>query len=343
MKFDFDATGIGSVPFKDPATALSVIFGNLKTIPFWPQLPKRSFLESMYVQYSEGLPGLVVDDARKTIHIDTRKAIGDIEEVYTKYLEGDMEYFKISEDHAEGLYSFLAEFPSRAKDVKCVKGHITGPISFALTVTNENKQAVMYDKDTFEVMTKALCMKVKWQVRQLKKVFPSVIIFIDEPYLVSIGSSFVNINIEDAFSKLDEVIAAIKEEGALAGLHCCGNTDWPILLKRDLDILNFDAYAFTKELLLYGSDVKAFLDKGSTIAWGIVPSSEAIERESAGSLSEKFGKGMRIMSDKGVTKESVSSIVTPSCGVGTLDESAARKVFETLRALSEGLKKNGNA
>jgi hypothetical protein len=339
LKFNFDATGIGSVPFKEPSSALSLIFENFKSIPFWPQLPKRSFLESMYAQYSEGLPGLVVDDAKKTIHIDTAGAVRGIEPTYAKYLEGDIDYFRISKDHAEGLYSFLEEFGTRAKDIKCVKGHITGPISFALTVTNENKQSIMYDRDTFEVLTKVLCMKVKWQIRELKKLFPSVMIFIDEPYLVSIGSSFVNINIEDAFSKLDEVIAAIKEEGALAGLHCCGNTDWPLLLKRDLDILNFDAYAFTKELLLYGVELKAFLERGSTIAWGIAPSSEAIYQESAESLVRKFSDGLKMLAGKGIPIEKISSIVTPSCGVGSLDDAAARKIFETLRLVSANLQK----
>lgn len=334
MRFDFDATGIGSVPFKEPSPTLSLIFENFKEIPFWPQLPKRSFLESMYAQYSEGLPGLVIDDARKTIHIDTAKAAHGIEGAYAKYLEGDIEYFKISRDHAEGLYAFLDEFGARAKGVKCVKGHVTGPISFALTVTNENKQSIMYDKDTFEVLTKVLCMKVRWQIRELKKLFPSVMIFIDEPYLVSIGSSFVNINIEDAFSKLDEVIAAVKEEGALAGLHCCGNTDWPLLLKRDLDILNFDAYAFTKELLLYGAELKAFLERGSTIAWGIAPSSEAIYQESAGSLAGKLSESLKTLADKGISAGNISSIITPSCGLGSLDDAAARKVFETLRQAS---------
>jgi len=334
LKFNFDATGIGSVPFRETGFALSVIFNNFQSIPFWPQLPKRSFLESMYVQYSEGLPGIVVDSARKTIHIDTARAMREMEGAYTKYLEGDMEYFKISKDHAEGLYAFIEEFDTRRGAVKCIKGHTTGPISFALTITNENKQAVMYDKDTFEVLTKALCMKVRWQVRELKKIFPSVMIFIDEPYLVSIGSSFVNINVEDAFSKLDEVIAAVKEEGAMAGLHCCGNTDWPLLLKRDLDVLNFDAYAFTKELLLYGAELKAFLGRGGAIAWGIVPSSEAIDRESAGSLVKKFTEGIKMLTDKGISGENVSSIVTPSCGLGTLDDTAARKVFETLRNVS---------
>lgn len=337
MKFNFDATGIGSVPFREAGSALSVIFNNFQSIPFWPQLPKRSFLESMYVQYSEGLPGIVVDSAKKTIHIDRGRAMREIEEAYTKYLEGDIEYFKISKDHAEGLYAFVGEFDKRRGDVKCVKGHITGPISFALTVTNENKQAVMYDKDTFEVLTKALCMKVRWQIRELKKVFPSVMIFIDEPYLVSIGSSFVNINAEDAFSKLDEVIAAVKEEGAMAGLHCCGNTDWPMLLKRDLGILNFDAYTYTKELLLYGADLKAFLDRGGAIAWGIVPSSDAIDKESAGSLIRKFTEGIKMLTDKGISEKSISSIITPSCGLGTLDDPSARKVFETLRLISAGL------
>ena len=339
MKFTCDATGIGSVPFRDPKTALNVIFENLKTIPFWPQLPKRSFLESMYVQYSEGLPGLVIDDVKKTIHIDTAKALEEIEAVYTKYLEGDVDYFKISKDHAEGLYEFLEQFNASAKGVKCVKGHITGPISFALTTTNEHKQAVMYNKDIFEVLTKVLCMKIRWQIRQLKKLFPEVIIFIDEPYLVSIGSSFVNINTEDAFSKLDEVIAAIKEEGALAGLHCCGNTDWPLLLKRDLDILNFDAYEFTKELLLYSPDVKAFLSRGSTIAWGIVPSSDAINNQSVESLVGKFSGGLKMLSDKGISIENMSSIVTPSCGVGSLPEPTALKVLETLHRVSEKLQK----
>lgn len=339
MKFNFDATGIGSVPFKEPSPALSLIFENFQSIPFWPQLPKRSFLESMYAQYSEGLPGLVINDARKTIHIDTAGAAREIESVYAKYLEGDIEYFKISKDHAEGLYAFLDEFGARAKDIKCVKGHITGPISFALTVTNENKRAVMYDRDTFEVLTKVLCMKVRWQIRKLKKLFPLVIIFIDEPYLVSIGSSFVNINIEDAFSKLDEVIASIKEEGALAGVHCCGNTDWPLLLKRDLDILNFDAYVFTKELLLYGADLKSFLERGSTIAWGIAPSSEEIYNESAESLIKKLSESLKTLAAKGIPTGRISSIITPSCGVGTLNDAAARKVFETLRLISAILQK----
>jgi hypothetical protein len=339
VKFNFDATGIGSVPFKDAKSACRVIFDNFRTIPFWPQLPRRSFLENMYAQFSEHLPGIVIDEPNKTIHLETAGVAETAEEVYKNYLDGNVEFFRISERFAEGFYEFLEQLKDVPKDVKFVKGHVTGPISYALTVTDENKRSIIYDRDLFEILTKMLCMRTRWQIRKLKKAFPSVIIFIDEPYLVSIGSSYVNINLQEAVAKLDELIAAIKEEGALAGLHCCGNTDWSLLLKRDLDVLNFDAHGFSKEFLLYGADIRAFLARGSTIAWGIVPSSDAIDKASGKALAEKLRAELKVLTDRGIPIDGISSIITPSCGVGTLDEDRAMKVLETARIVSANLQK----
>jgi hypothetical protein len=167
-------------------------------------------------------------------------------------------------------------------------------------------------------------MKARWQIRQLKGLRNNVIIFIDEPYLVSLGSSYVNIDPKGAFERLDELVGAIKDAGALCGLHCCGNTDWPLLLKRDIDIISFDAYNFTKEFLLYRKELEDFSQRrGGAIAWGIVPTSDAAEKESPEGLAERLS---------GIGG---SSIVTPGCGVGTLSEGLARKVFETTRQVSE--------
>ena len=334
MRFDFQATGIGSVPFKDPKTACRVIFDNFETIPFWPQLPKRSFLESMYVQYCEGLPGVVLDEKNQSIHLDIPKAYEELEAVYTKCIEGDVDSFRISKDHAAGFYEFEEELKASGKKAKFLKGHVTGPVSYALFVTDENKRAIMYEKDIYEVTAKVLAMKAKWQIRRLKKFADNVIIFIDEPYLVSVGSSYINMDINDAMAKLDDVIAAIKEEGALAGLHCCGNTDWPLLLKRELDILNFDAYNFTKEFSLYSADIKDYLKRGGTIAWGMIPSSDASLKETHDSIRERMLKALDTLAAKGISRKDISSILTPSCGVGSLDEAAARKVFELAKSLS---------
>ena len=323
MRFNFEATGIGSVPFKDSETACNIIFDNFPSIPFWPQMPKISFLENMYVQYSENMPGLVLDKNNKTIHINSHKFVTDIDKVYGKYIDEDMEFFAISEDHAKGLYEFLHRLEKPPKNIKYIKGHIVGPISYALTLVDENKRSVLYNKDIFEILTKVLVMKARWQIRKLKSLFPKVIIFIDEPSLVSLGSSYVSINSDGAFEKLDELIKAIKDEGALCGLHCCGNTDWPLLLKRDIDIISFDAYNFTKEFLLYSTELKEFIGKGRSVAWGVVPTSDDIGKETAEGLHQRLSAAAS------------SGLITPSCGVGTLGEHLARKVFEMTRQVSD--------
>lgn len=339
LRFNFEATGIGSVPFKDPKEACRIICDNFKSIPFWPQLSKRSFLENMYVQFSEKLPGVVIDENNKTIYVDTAGVAETIEELYGKYVEGDLDFFAISKNFAEGFYEFLEYLKSGPSDIKFIKGHTTGPISYALSLTDQNRKAIIHDRDLFEVLTKTLSMRVRWQIRKLKKYNPNIIIFIDEPYLVSIGSSFVNINIENAFEKMDEMIKAIKTEGALVGVHCCGNTDFGLLLKRDIDILNFDAYNFAKEFSLYAQDIGNFLARGGTIAWGVVPSSDAIRTQTKYTLIEKMESALKLLIDKKIAKETISSIITPSCGVGTMDEADAKKVIEATKILSAEITK----
>ena len=337
-KFNFEATGIGSLPFKDPKAACRAVFDNFKRVPFWPQLNNRSFKEHMYCQFSERFPGVVVDEKTRSIHVDSLKAAPCMEEVYQKYLDQDVEYFKISRDYAEGLYEFLSSFKKEALSARFVKGHVTGPVSFALSVTDEFKRSLIHDKEMFDIVTKVLAMKARWQIRELKKLSKGVIIFIDEPYLVSIGSSYVNIPADDVIRSLDEIFSAIKEEGALSGVHCCGNTDWPILLKRGVDILNFDAYNFMKEFFLYSEEIKDFIKRGSAIAWGMVPSSEAVDGETAENIAYRLKEALKMLEDKGIERGSISSLVTSSCGLGTLDEQRAKRIVEMVSRVSDILK-----
>src|SRR3990170_7914559 len=73
MEFEhfYHATGIGSLPHKDEKEAFRLILKNFPEIPFWPQLPKRSFLEGMVVQYSEGFPSLEWNEREQRVWVDT--------------------------------------------------------------------------------------------------------------------------------------------------------------------------------------------------------------------------------------------------------------------------------
>ena len=107
--------------------------------------------------------------------------------------------------------------------------------------------------------------------RKLREVAEGALVVLDEPYLCAFGSAFVNVPRNDVIAAIDAGVAAIHKEGALAGLHCCGNTDWSLVFSTDLDVVNFDAYEYFQGLSLYPAELSSFLQKGGVLSWGIVP------------------------------------------------------------------------
>ena len=135
-RFGFLPTIIGSMPQTDPVEACSQIAHYLKDIPAWPQLPGRSFLENVYVQYSQGFPGVVIEDER--IYVDRAQDLDkSLERLYAAYLDNDVDKYPISPDYAAGLHAFLnlENFTPRL-----VKGQVIGPVSWGLTVTDADRR-----------------------------------------------------------------------------------------------------------------------------------------------------------------------------------------------------------
>lgn len=337
----FIASAVGSLSFKDVNSACDFVFETFKNdILFWPQLPKLSFYENMYVQYSQGIPGIVINEDKKKIHIDnsTEKFLQDLEETYAACEGNNIDHFAIDEKFSLGFYPMLDRL-KKLKDLRIVKGQVIGPVSFALSVTDQNQQPVIYNPDIFETITKVLAMKAKWQIKKFKELSPKIktIIFIDEPYLVSIGSSFVSLSREQVVLSINAVVAAVHEEGGLAGVHCCGNTDWSMVLSTDIDILSFDAYSYSDNLFLYKDSLKSFIEREGIIAWGIVPTSQDIAKEEfdAEELSKKI---ISLYEDKNLSAK--SNIITPSCGCGSIgSDEFTRRVHSLTVEVAEILSK----
>ncbi|MFH1562069.1 MAG: methionine synthase [Nitrospirota bacterium] len=334
------ATAIGSLPYKDAKKACEIILNNLPEVPIWTQLPQRSFKENMYAQYSENLPCVVCDEQNKRIFFDTDKDTeGQLERFYQQYLDKNVDYFKISEDYSAGFYAMLRHF--RDLTPKFIKGHITGPISFGLTITDENKKAIIYHPQLFDAVVKGLAMKALWQISKFKELKLPAIIFIDEPYLSAFGSAYVNLSKQEVIMPLNEVIETIKEgNNVLVGIHCCGNTDWGMLMETKVDIINFDAYGFISNLALYPEELAMFLNRGGMLAWGIVPSSNEVVKENAETLLKRFEEGIELLASKGIEKELLLKklFITPSCGTGSLSEDIAERVFRLTLEVTNQIK-----
>jgi methionine synthase II (cobalamin-independent) len=334
------ATGIGSFPHKDEKEAFRLVHENFSHIPFWPQLPKRSFKEGMVLQYSEGFPSLKWNEKDQRIWVDTSAGFErEVEKFYQAIADGNLEPFEIKEDFAKGLQIFAdLTFWGDKKEMKYVKGQVTGPITFGLSLTDPDGKPVFYDPTLREILTRHLSSKAHWMEKMFRDQFPGVptIIFFDEPSLSSFGSAFSGLNRDEVILSLNECFDGIK---GLKGVHCCGNTDWSVLLKTGLDILSFDAYGYLETLSLYPKELKAFLEKGGILAWGIVPTSEDIRREDALSLIERVKKGIEVLSKQGIDRALLQrAIITPSCGTASLSVPLAERVCQVTAEVSKRLR-----
>ncbi len=327
----FSTTGIGSLPHRLAEEACNLIFEAVD-IPFWPQLPKRSFKELMIPQYSEGMPFFRIDTERQTFRIE-RNSPEELERFYESWTPDSR--IAISEDYATGLHVFLAMIRNRRFDY--LKGHVTGPLTFTLGLKDQEGKPIYFDEELREVSLMLLKAKINWQIDQLKANADRAIIFIDEPILSALGSSgYLGVSPDETLRLLTEMAGAIRAAGGLAGIHCCGNADWPLVIRSGADIINFDAYDYIETIALYPGEFRDFLERGGFLACGIIPTSDAIITETPESIHERFSSGIRKLSLSIPERLILSQIIlTPSCGTGSRTVEETLKVFQLLMRLKE--------
>jgi len=334
IKNNFLATGVGSLPFKDPRSALNFVFDNFSYhVPFWPQLPQSSFYENMYVQFSEQVPGIHIDEQQRSIWVDTTSPgyMGELEECFNKCQAFDVDHFAISRRAAESLYLFSQRLMALSWQ-GWVKAQIIGPFSLGLSLLDENKNPIIYNAELSELLPLILSLKASWLIKQIKAhAKTKMIIVIDEPYLVAVGTSQCSLPKEAIIDKINQLVSVIHDNGAYAGLHCCGNTDWEMVMSMDIDILNFDAYGFLDKLLLYEKALIAFLKKGRIPAIGIVPNNEDLLQEG---IQERLFDVLK----KHTALLKNGALITTSCGCSALSEELTQKAYGMCMSIAERLR-----
>lgn len=336
-EFNYLTTHVGSVPHTD-AKGLNAKLLCMLDIPCWLQLPRRDFRENIYTQYAPTLPGAVLIEEKEKAIIDTSAADFDaaLEGFYQAVLDDNMDAFALHPEYAQGFY--VLRDALKASPTQYAKGQVMSPISFGLTVTDQDGRACLYNDVYVDVLVKHMSMNARWQFQQLKNVSEHVILFVDEPYMASFGSAYISLSREQVIAWLDEVYEALHAEGAITGTHCCGNTDWGVLLDTQVDILNLDAYDYIDNLALYPVELREFLDRGGAICWGLIPNNNHIFHETPRLLADKLQNGIRLISEKaarrGVTirpdEFAPRSLLAPSCGLGPATVEIADRAFDIL-------------
>lgn len=341
----FLTTAVGSLPFTDPEQALDVIMDAIPDAPIWPQLPRASHFEQMEAQFSEGMPRAIVDENKRRLYFDTS---GDTSEELAAFYEqyilamdpdegtGDCSALAISEKCARGLHALKSRLTRSGAILPFVKVHATGPVSFSLSAVDENKRPLYYNEEFRDMVAKALAMKCRWQLQFFKPHARDLICFIDEPILSAYGSStYVSVSRNDVVALIREQVEAIRAEGALAGIHCCGSTEWSICVDAGADIVNFDAFGYGQTVAIYPESITELLHRGGRLAFGIAPSSAQVRDTDAGMLLERYESLLQAYEAAGIDRDLTleRTMLTSSCGTGSLEEPDAARVFALLAKL----------
>jgi hypothetical protein len=343
---------IGSLPLSSHEQALAWIFETTPEIPLWPQLPSDP-REQMLPQFAEGIPCIVEENPgtpQSRIFFDTGYA--GFEEAMLAFYEAYLQaterpellagsIFATSRERAAGLY-LLAE-KLKTATVRAGKGQVTGPFTMLTGIKDEQGRAGYFDESIRDMVTKGIALKAAWQTAFLRQSNQPVLMFIDEPAMAGLGSSaFISVTPEEIQGMINEVAAAVHRAGGLAGIHVCANTDWGLLLGSDIDILSFDAYGFFDRLAPLTGELDAFLTRGGIIAWGGIPTGRAedIAAESVDSLSARWQAQMELLAATGRGKAELlrQTLITPSCGTGSLSREMAHRVLTLTRDVSRTLR-----
>ncbi|MDD5642149.1 MAG: hypothetical protein PHX53_10895, partial [Syntrophales bacterium] len=332
------ATGIGSVPFTDPAAAAAAILEHLPEVPFWPQMVRLGFPEEMVAQAARGLPGLKVDLEARTVTTDPDLPREEaLARLYEEVWSGALAPFALDPGEAQGFFALLRACASAQNGVQALKGQLSGPVTFAGMVKDQEGKPILFDQELTQAVCQGLARKAVWQAQQFWDLGKEAVIFFDEPYLTGFGSAYLPISKGEVMEILTQTLEAVRQGGPVAlWVHCCGNTEWSLLLETPVDILSFDSFGYFDSLRLYDQALKGFLSRGGRLAWGLVPTGEELAGETADSLWERFqGQVQQLASSGTAIKEILAgALLTPACGMGYLSPEAADRVLALLQDLS---------
>lgn len=311
-------TAIGSMPHKDAHEATGLVVKALPQLPAWPQLPNRSILEHMAAQFLSEVPS-------KTITTDAF--------LVDELPEGPVGS-AIGPQRVPGLYALLNQAP---KDVRGLKGQITGPITLAALVRLEGGVRAIESKTAREWLASHLGSVAVWQENLLKQRAPKTLIFLDEPYLLQ-ALSEQWISVETAHNLITTSAQGLT---GLTGLHCCASPPWEMLVELPLDVLSFDAYHYGDSAVAAAASIKSFLSKGGAIAWGVIPADPFVLADaSLYRVSTVINELWGSLKEHGVPLELLSrqSIITPVCGLAGVNPDEAVRALDMTRQLATELR-----
>lgn len=309
------ATSIGSLPHVDVDDAVELALGSQPRLPAAPSLPRRAPVEGMIPQAAWGIGGVVVlPDGSLLVDegaVDPAAPVdGGI----------DAEPFV-------SLRAFLAAVRGRTTPFKV---QLTGPVTLGLALCAVG----VPPSRAFPVAARAVDARVHHVLAAMAASAPAAtpVLFLDEPGLRAALDPGFPLGVDDTLDLVSGALVAV-EAGAVAGLHCCGRADWPVVLAAGPQVLSLPVDAGAVD---HPGAVADFLERGGRLAWGAVPTDRPLG-ETAEILWRRLVAEWDALVAEGCDPRALvgQAMITPACGLVGLDVAQAAHVLVLTSLLAQ--------
>ena len=332
----FLITGVGSLPHHNVDAALTHAFQF--DVPFLPQIPIRHHREYMISQALDGMPGLMVaeDGAVELDLVVWRSGYAQLnQDLESAFLSGRFDAFEPASAAMSCWQPFVWEVSE--KKVPQAKMQIAGPLTCQWALTLSDGSKVSNYPEIGAQIVRLITARALAMALRIKQAGCQPILFIDEPGLFT----FVPTDPRHSAASRDLrlLIAVLKKNGVLTGLHCCSNTDWSLLLDLGLNYLSFDVKLSLDRILEHASDIAAFVESGGCFSLGVVPTNIGAECFLTDSQIEQDANRLAARIDGVfhkkplVTKQILNNcLLTPACGLALKTVGEAEGILAVLKS-----------
>ena len=322
-------TGIGSLPFRNPHTAVRCVAQTCPLIPFWPELPRCSpearCVEQTFSAFADLVRPRLTGSGYEVVPGQLAVLLERLEQAPVGLEPArSAGFFVFEQAMAAGLFAHAV----------ALKGQLLGPLTLAWQLFAEGLPLVVQPVYRAAI-GRYLLRLAQWQIDRLAQWGKPVLFFLDEPCLALLPSPGNQTN-DGSIAVLHDLLAALRRPGVLLGVHTCarlaqGSGLIAALCQARPEIISFDAY---QGLEVFCADPAAqdFLRAGGRVAFGLVPTWPRLAQLDPNTL---FGRWLDavtgIMPVHALARQ---TLMTATCGLGLLPAPAVASSFALAHQLA---------
>jgi len=316
---------LGPLPYVDVTKAWNAVLQYTSELPALPLLLCEG--ESPVTLGAEGFAGITVD--QPAIILDRSVARAGLDKLYAAYLRGT----------TGGQSLELAALPrlmhleAPLRRVQAFFSLVLGPASLAHMIVDEQAEPVISDAELLDGLAKHLFLRRMWLQTMLERTGKPAVVWVYEPYLNTVYSSF-------SAQTTDVIMGALDQTLGYQGPRALWLAQVESVLALpeywQLDLVSIPLPQ-PEQIEAVGPRIAQLIAQKTTFAWGIVPvTSEGLRSATAGRLAARFGNWLRALETVGVSNADVlaASLIMPEDTLAYLDAIDAERALALTAELS---------